>query len=82
MPNDEADPRTRLCEAILQHLRTHAFAADTQEGIVKSWLPATGFADAPEHIDAVLEEMTRRRWLRRHTLPDGRVLYKRGEAPL
>lgn len=80
MPNDEADRRTRLCEAILQHLRTHAFAADTLEGIVTSWLPSLEFADAPDHIEAVLEEMTQRRWLRAHALPDGQILYTRGDA--
>lgn len=80
MPDDEAARRARLCEAILQHLRAHAFAADTPEGIVSSWLPGTGFADAPDHIEAVLEKMTQEGWLRAHVLPDGRVLYTRGDA--
>lgn len=82
MPDDEAARRTLLCEAILQHLRTHAFAADTREGIVSSWLPDTGFADAPDHIDAVLETMTQKGWLRARSLPDGQVLYTRGDAQL
>lgn len=82
MPHDDAARRTLLCEAILQHLRAHAYAADTPAGIVSSWLPAHGFADAPDHIDAVLEMMTKKGWLRAHVLPDGRVLYARGDAPL
>jgi len=77
--DDEVDRRRRLCWAIRSYLSEHAFAADTQEGIVKSWLPALEFADAPEHIQAVLEEMTRRRWLRAQTLPDGQILYTQGE---
>jgi hypothetical protein len=74
--------RTLLSEAILQHLRTHAFAADTPEGIVSNWLPSAGFADAPDHIDAVLDKMTHKGWLRARPLPDGRVLYTRGDAQL
>jgi hypothetical protein len=77
--DDEAARRRALCEAIRRYLRDHAFAADTWEGIVKSWLPSLEYADAPEHIHAVLEEMTRRRWLRAHPLPGGRTLYTRGE---
>jgi len=79
VPTDGADRRERIRDAIRDYLRAHAFAADTWEGIVKSWLPSFEFADAPEHIHAVLEEMTRKRWLRAHSLPGGRILYTRGD---
>ena len=81
MPDDEAARRTRLCEAILQHLRIHPLAADTAEGIVSSWLPAgAGLADAAAHIDTVLQDMTQKRLLRAYPLPGGRVLYTKGAA--
>lgn len=80
MPDDEAARRARLCEAILQHLRIHPLAADTAEGIVSSWLPGTGFADAAAHIDTVLQDMTQKRLLRTYPLPGGRVLYTKGAA--
>ena len=48
--------------------------------IVKWWLPHTGYEDSPRHIEAVLEEMVNKHWLRREVLPDGEILYLRGDA--
>jgi hypothetical protein len=78
VPDEDAATRARLCEAIVRHLRQHAQAADTAEGIVLNWLP--GFADAPRHIDAVLKRMTEKRLLSAHALPGGKLLYRKGEA--
>lgn len=79
MPHDETARRARLCETILQYLRRHPLAADTADGIVACWLPRTGFEDAPDHIDAALRHMLAERRLAVRRLPDGRVLYARGE---
>jgi len=55
-------------------------AADTADGILASWLPAAGFEDAPDHIAAVLTRMVAQRRLSARRLPDGEILYARGEA--
>jgi hypothetical protein len=75
--NADADERCRLREAILRHLRRHPWAADTAEGIVASWLPARGFARAPDHIDATLAQLVAERRLQARRLPDGGTLYLR-----
>ena len=80
VPDDDDARRTRLCEAILEHLRRHPFAADTAGGIVSSWLPDAGMADAPAYIDAVLQDMTEKRLLRAYSLPGGATLYAKGAA--
>jgi hypothetical protein len=67
--------KEQLCAAIQRHLATHPLAADTAAGIVASWLPARGFEQAAEHIEAALDELVEARLLRRHRLPDGNVLY-------
>ena len=54
--------------------------ADTANAIVKWWLPHTGYEDSPRHIEAVLEDMVNKHWLRREVLPDGEILYLRGDA--
>ena len=59
----------------------HPLAADTAEGILSSWLPQSGFEDAPDYIAEVLEDLVARRLLRALTLPDGKTLYIRGDAP-
>lgn len=75
MANASPSHRKKLCTAIRRYLAAHPFAADTARGIVASWLPAQGFEDAAEHIAAALEQLVEEEWLRRHTLPDGNVLY-------
>ena len=64
-----------LCRAIRRHLAAHPLAADTAAGIVASWLPARGFEDAAQHIEAALEALVAAGVLRRHRLPDGNFLY-------
>ena len=54
---------------------TQPFAADTAAGIVASWLPPSGFENAPLHIGETLAELVAEGWLRAHLLPDGNVLY-------
>ena len=78
--DDGSAAKARLREAILRHLREHPDVADTAEGIVGWWLPRTGYEDAPDHIAAVLEDLVARDWLRTVEMPDGKVLYQRGDA--
>ncbi|MDH4172681.1 MAG: hypothetical protein OEZ09_11980 [Betaproteobacteria bacterium] len=47
---------------------------------MSSWLPARGFEDAAEHIEAALDALVTERRLRRVRLPDGNVLYVAGVA--
>lgn len=42
---------------------------------MSSWLPARGFEDAAEHIEAALDALVAEGWLRRVRLPDGNHLY-------
>ena len=81
MAGDDATRNTRLSEAVLRHIRKHPLAADTVDGILACWLPRRGFEDAPDYIATVLEDMVAKRWLQARELPDGRILYVRGEAP-
>ena len=52
-----AEREAQLRGAIIQHLRRHPLAGDTQEGIVACWLPPSGYDDAIEIIGAVVEAM-------------------------
>ena len=78
--DDDDAAKAKLREAILRHVRTQPDAADTVDGIIGWWLPRTGYADAPDHIDAVLEDMVARNWLQTRKMPDGEILYLRGDA--
>ena len=78
--DDDAAAKTRLREAILRHVLQYPNAADTANAIVKWWLPHTGYEDSPRHLEAVLEDMVNKHWLRREVLPDGEILYLRGDA--
>jgi len=78
---DDDAQRARIREAILHHVGKYPLAADTADGILACWLPHTGFEDAPDHIDAVLEDMVAKRWLQARRLPDGKTLYTRGDLP-
>jgi hypothetical protein len=73
--DEHAELKRQLYEAILRHLTRHPRAADTSEGILKSWLPLGGVRGAEQHIDAVLSELVHRHRLVAHTLPDGTVLF-------
>jgi len=72
--------KAQFHETILRHVREHPDVADTADGIIGWWLPLTGYEDAPDHIDAVLEEMVATNCLRAWKKPDGEFLYQRGEA--
>jgi hypothetical protein len=78
--HDVTTQQVRLCEAILRHIREHPLAADTAEGILACWLPRGGFEDAPDYIATVLEDMVDKRWLQVVQLPDGKILYVRGDT--
>ena len=77
-----AGRRAQLRAAIIQHLERFPLAGDTRDGIVACWLPSTGFADASMHIDAVIAAMVAAGELLSRKLPDGRMLYLRGDANL
>lgn len=81
MARDDATRNTRLSEAILSHIRKHPRAADTADGILACWLPRRGFENAPDYIAAVLDDMVAKHWLQTRQLPDGKMLYVRGDAP-
>jgi len=81
VPHDAAVQKSRLHAAILRHIEKYPLAADTAAGILACWLPRTGFEDAPDHIGAVLRDMVAGRWLQARPLPDGNILYVRGDAP-
>jgi len=77
--DDDAAAQARIREAILRHLQEHPDVADTADGIIGWWLPRTGYEDAPDHIDAVLEDMVARKRVRAWKKPDGEFLYQRGD---
>ena len=80
MAHDAATQIARLKEAILRHIKKHPLAADTAEGILACWVPRTGFEDAPDHIAAALGDMVAKRLLQARGLPDGVVVYGRGDG--
>jgi hypothetical protein len=77
---DDAAQRARIREAILHYVHRYPLAADTAEGILACWVPHAGFEDAPDHIAAVLEDMVAKHWLQPQQLPDGKILYVRGDV--
>jgi hypothetical protein len=77
---NDAAQRARIRDAILHYVQKHPLAADTAEGVLACWLPGTGFGEAQDHIAAVLEEMVAGRQLQARHLPDGKILYVRGDA--
>lgn len=80
MARENAARRAHLYEAILRHIRAHPLAGDTPEGILANWLPKSKPADASDYIDAVLNDLVANHFLRPMPLPDGKVLYLRGDA--
>ena len=77
---ENAAAKAQLRDAILRHVREHPDAADTADGILKYWLPRTGCEHAQDLVAAVLQDMVNRHWLRAQALPDGEILYLRGDA--
>lgn len=80
MAHDDAAQKIRIREAILRHIKTYPLAADTADGILACWLASTEFEDAPDYIAEVLADMVAKRWLQARQLPDGNILYARGDA--
>lgn len=67
----------RAIEAsILDYLREHPDAADSDQGIERWWL-SRGLADHPlSDVGAVIRSMVERRLLSAVVLPDGTFLYQ------
>jgi len=77
---DKAKRSEMLRVAIRRHLQRYPHAGDMPHGIVANWLSPSGFEDAVQLIDGVLETMVAAGELSRRPLPDGRTLYVRGPA--
>ena len=65
----------KLIEAIEAHLATHPLAADSAEGVARSWLAAHGVVASPHDVELALAALVQRRRLRRVQLADGNTLY-------
>ena len=81
LPADEvAEGTRRAMRAIEAYLARHAFAADTEDGIVQWWLPEMG-VDVPL-IEArlALQTLVRDGRIEARALPGGSVIY-RAAAP-
>jgi hypothetical protein len=72
---DDDTAKQRLRIAIARHVFAHPDVADTPAGIVQFWLPASGFEDAIDVIDDVLDGLVAEGVLRRRRMPDGGVVY-------
>ena len=68
----------KLIEAIEAHLATHPLAADSAEGVARSWLAAHGVVASPHEVELALATLVRKRRLRRVQLADGNTLYSSG----
>jgi hypothetical protein len=79
---DDYDTRRKaqIRGAIIRHLRRYPNAGDTSTGILGAWLPSAGYEDAVHFIAAVLETMVADGELSPHDLPDGSMLYVRGNG--
>jgi len=67
--------RARIYQAVLRYVERCPLAADTADGILLRWLPPDGFADAPDHIYAVLQALVAQGVLEATLLPDGKTLF-------
>ena len=67
-----------VIEAIEAHLATHPLAADSAEGVARSWLAAHGVVASPRDVELALATLVRKRRLRRVQLADGNTLYCSG----
>ena len=67
-------------QAIEAYLARHAFAADTEDGIVQWWLPEMG-VDVPL-IEArlALQSLVRQGRIEGRSLPGGAVVYRAASA--
>jgi hypothetical protein len=82
--DDSEIHKRRLREAIVHHVQRHPEVSDTARGIAQWWLPPTGFEQATDVIDDVLDELVQAGILSRRRLPDGGVVYAaaRPDTPL
>jgi hypothetical protein len=68
-----------IAEEIARYLRAHPEAADSFEGIRRWWLPRVRFEETTAQIERALDELLERGIVVREVMPDGRILYRRGE---
>jgi hypothetical protein len=75
--SDPADARiTRVADAIRAYLSRHPDAADSEEGIAAWWMPAMDVDTCTAEVAAALERLYAQGLIERHSLPDGRVIYR------
>lgn len=80
-PPDEHELRTqRAMRAIVDYVRGHPLAADSEEGIAQWWLGEMGVDASTDATREALERLVRRQVLQRHVLADGSVIYRSGPA--
>jgi hypothetical protein len=74
--NEVGEGTRRAMQAIEAYLARHAFAADTEDGIVQWWLPEMG-VDVPL-IEArlALQSLVSQGRIERRSLPGGTVIYR------
>ncbi|HEX9105723.1 MAG TPA: hypothetical protein VF832_00810 [Longimicrobiales bacterium] len=72
--------RAAVSTAILAYLTRHPRASDTAAGICNWWLAEEGVTGSVDTVAEVLEELVEQRLLLRVRLPDGAVIYRRGDA--
>ena len=70
----------KLIEAIEAYVAAHPLAADSAEGVARSWLAACGVVASPREVELALATLVRQRRLRQVRLADGNTLYC-GGAP-
>jgi hypothetical protein len=76
----DAERKSRVRNAIVQHLLRFPLAGDTPSGIATCWLPSPGYEGAAQIIEEVVETMVAAGELMPRNLPDGSVLFVRGSA--
>lgn len=72
-----SDPHAgRIVEAIENYLSAHPGAADSELGIAEWWLPTEGVDADPLEVVTALAWLEAQRRVERHSLPDGRVIFR------
>ena len=81
LDNDEPESELAdLHDVILHYLQKNPNAADSLKGIMNWWLPpAYGKVDAAG-VEQVLEQLIAEGWVKKISLLDGAVLYRRRES--
>jgi aryl-alcohol dehydrogenase-like predicted oxidoreductase len=70
-----ARPRKAIAEAILRHIQANPLAADTLDGIYRSWLPP-GLEFTHKEIAEALDELVAKGRMSARLLPGGATLYQ------